>query len=224
MKNSPAVLFFDVNETLLDLGPVRQSVARALGNRPDLVPLWFTSLLQYSLVVTVSEQFRDFGSLAAATLQMLAEAQGISLTEPEAREALKPMLTLPPHQDVKEALEALQHTGFRLVALTNSSQRAMEEQLRHAGLNHLFEAMLSVEQIGIYKPHQHVYRWAAYRIQVPTAECMMVAAHAWDIAGAQWAGMQTTFVKRAGKAAFPLAPDAKHLVSDLKELKNILIK
>jgi 2-haloacid dehalogenase len=223
MNKSPAVLFFDVNETLLDLEPVRQSVAQALGGRHELVPLWFTSLLQYALVVTVSDQFKDFGSLGIATLQMLAEAHNLPLDEAGALRALQPMLTLPPHPDVRQTLEELQQSGFRLVALTNSSQRSMEEQLRHAGLDKLFVDMLSVEQIGMYKPHQHVYRWAAYRMQVPPGACMMIAAHAWDVAGAQWAGMQTTFVRRPGKATFPLATKPDHQVIDLRELNNILV-
>lgn len=222
MKNLPAILFFDVNETLLDLEPVKQSVAQALGNRSELVPLWFTSLLQYSLVVTVSDQFRDFGSLGVATLRMLAESRGIMLSQAQARDALKPMLSLPPYPEVKESLEKLRSAGFRLVALTNSSQQAMEEQLHHAGLSPIFDYMLSVEQLGLYKPHQHVYRWAAYRMQADISKCMMVAAHAWDITGAQWAGMQTTFIKRAGKVTFPLAPKPDLQVNNLQELSRML--
>jgi 2-haloacid dehalogenase len=222
MKNLPAILFFDVNETLLDLEPVKRSVSQTLGNRPELVPLWFTNLLQYSLVVTVSDQFRDFGSLGVATLRMLAESRDITLSQAQAKDALKPMLSLAPYPEVKESLEKLRCAGFRLVALTNSSQQAMEEQLRYAGLSPAFECMLSVEQLGFYKPHQHVYRWAAYRMRVAISECMMVAAHAWDVTGAQWAGMQTTFVKRTGKATFPLAPEPDLQVNDLREFARML--
>ena len=49
----PKVLFFDVNETLLDLTVMKQSVGDALGGRSELLPLWFTTMLQYSLVSTV---------------------------------------------------------------------------------------------------------------------------------------------------------------------------
>jgi len=51
---------------------------------------------------------------------------------------------------------------------------------------------------------------------------MMVAAHAWDVTGAQWAGMQTTFVKRTGKATFPLAPEPDLQVNDLREFARML--
>ena len=62
----PKVIFFDVNETLLDLTPVKKSVGEALGGRPELAPLWFTTLLQYSLVATVADRYLDFGEVGAA--------------------------------------------------------------------------------------------------------------------------------------------------------------
>lgn len=59
-------------------------------------------------------------------------------------------------------------------------------------------------------------------MRVAISECMMVAAHAWDVTGAQWAGMQTTFVKRTGKATFPLAPEPDLQVNDLREFARML--
>lgn len=53
----PKVLFFDINETLLDLEPLKKSISAVLNNRPELATLWFTTMLQYSLVVTVANQY-----------------------------------------------------------------------------------------------------------------------------------------------------------------------
>src|SRR5262249_38266497 len=64
----PKILFFDVNETLLDLGGMKTSVAKALNGRADLLPLWFTTMLQYSLVDTVGDNYDDFGEIGAATM------------------------------------------------------------------------------------------------------------------------------------------------------------
>lgn len=68
----PKVLFFDVNETLLDLSAVKKEVGNALGGREDLLPLWFTTMLQYSLVVSASGTYEPFGHIGAAALQMVA--------------------------------------------------------------------------------------------------------------------------------------------------------
>ncbi|MFG0335814.1 MAG: haloacid dehalogenase type II, partial [Maioricimonas sp. JB049] len=77
----PACLFFDVNETLLDLAGMKVSVAGALGSRDELLPLWFTTMLQYSLVTTVADRYDDFGTIGVAALQMVARNHDIDLSE-----------------------------------------------------------------------------------------------------------------------------------------------
>ena len=93
----PKVILFDVNETLLDLTPVKEGVGKALGGRPELAPLWFTTLLQYSLVATVADHYLDFGEMGAACLRMVAKNHGGELSEENAEEAVAPMRSLPPH-------------------------------------------------------------------------------------------------------------------------------
>jgi 2-haloacid dehalogenase len=63
LMKRPKLLFFDVNETLLDLRAMKTSVAHALDGRTDLLPLWFTTMQQYSLVATVGDNDNDFGRL-----------------------------------------------------------------------------------------------------------------------------------------------------------------
>ena len=220
----PKVLFFDVNETLLDLKPVTESVGQALGGRPELAPLWFTTLLQYSLVTTVADRYHDFGDIGAACLWMVAQSHGIDLAEDAAKKAVAPIRALPPHPDVAPALERLRDAKYRLVRLTNGSDAAVADQLKHAKLDKLFDAALSVVGVGLYKPHAHVYRWAARRVGVDVSECLLVAAHGWDVAGAAWAGMRAAFVARPGQRPFPLGPTPDLSVPTLKELADELTK
>lgn len=219
----PRVIFFDVNETLLDLTPVRESVAKALGGRLELVPLWFTTMLHYSLVTTVADHYSDFGEIAVACLRMVARNQGIDLDEMAAKNAVAPIRAMPPHPDVVPALDRLRDAEYRLLTLTNSSGAAVAEQLKYARLNNLFEAALSVEGVGLYKPHAHVYRWAARRAGVDVSECLLVAAHGWDVAGAAWAGMRTAFVGRPGQQQFPLGPTPEWEVATFEELADKLV-
>lgn len=219
----PKVLFFDVNETLLDLAPLKASVVRVLEGREELVPLWFTTMLQYSLVATVGDQYKDFAAIGAATLQMVARNHNIALPEDKAKEALKPILSLPAHPDVPEALARLQHSGISLVTLTNSSNSAVEKQLAHAGLKKYFSNSLSIEDIGMYKPHSRVYHWAARKMGISPAACMLVAAHGWDVAGAQWAGWQTTFLARPGQQLYPLAAKPDIVAPTLTQVADKLL-
>jgi 2-haloacid dehalogenase len=219
----PTLIFFDVNETLLDLTPLRESVGKALGGRPELLPLWFTTMLHYSLVTTVADRYSDFGAIGAACLRMVAKNHGITLDEEAAKRAVSPIRSLPPHPDVVPALERLREAGYRLATLTNSSKAAIAEQMKNSRLEKFFEQQLSVEDVGFYKPHAHVYRWGARRAGTDVSECLLVAAHGWDVAGAKWAGMRAAFIARPGQQLFPLAPAPDISVRTLKELGDQLV-
>ena len=220
----PKAILFDVNETLLDMAAVKESVGKALGGRPELAPLWFTTMLHHSLVTTLADRYSNFGDIGAACLRMMAKNHGVELDEEAAKQAVSPMLSLKPHADVLPGLERLRAAGYRMAPLTNSSTAAVAEQMKNSGLHEFFEKELSVEEVGLYKPHAHVYRWAARRVGAAASECLMVAAHGWDVAGAKWAGMQTAFVARPGQQLFPLAPPPDFSVQTLEELADLLAR
>ncbi len=96
--------------------------------------------------------------------------------------------------------------------------------MQNAGLARFFESLLSVEEVGLYKPHAHVYRWAARRVGVDVSECLFVAAHGWDVAGAAWAGMRTAFIARPGQQVFPLGPATDIAVPSFKGLPDALVE
>ena len=225
VSTRPKCLFFDVNETLLDLDAMKESVAAALGGRPDLLPLWFTTMLQYSLVATVGDHYDDFGVIGAATLQMVARNHDIDLSDDAAKQALAPIRSLPAHPDVRPALEQLKQAGYSMVTLTNSSQAGVDAQMKNAGLTDLFDDRLSGEHVQMFKPHSHVYKWASRKMNVPPEDCMLIAAHGWDIAGALWAGWRGAFVARPGAQLYPLAkqpeinkPDMQQVAAQLLQL------
>ncbi|CAM4132970.1 haloacid dehalogenase type II [Zobellia nedashkovskayae] len=220
----PKVLFFDVNETLLDLTAMKESVGAVLGNRSDLLPLWFTTMLQYSLVTTVGRQYNDFGIIGAAALQIVAANNGITLTEDKAREAiLGPIRSLPAHPDVKPALQQLKDAGYKLVSFTNSSNKGVETQFTNAGLLDYFDERLSIEDMGKFKPDADAYDWAARKMGIRPNECMLVAAHGWDIAGALWANWRGAFVSRPGAQLYPLAPNPEIIEPNLTPIAQKLI-
>lgn len=222
-SSRPGCLFFDVNETLLDLQAMKAGVAEALGGRDDLLPLWFTTMLQYSLVATVGDHYDEFGTIGMAALKMVAAAQGVALDESRAKAAMGLIRSLPPHPDVAPALRRLKEAGYRMVTLTNSSGAAVTDQLKNAGLSELFEANLSIDSLHLYKPHAHVYRWAAKTLDLPLEQCMLVAAHGWDVAGAQWAGWRSTFLARPGAELYPLAARPEIVEADLGQAATQLL-
>jgi len=219
----PKVIFFDVNETLLDLTAMRSSVSKALGGRDDLLSLWFSTMLHHSLVDSTTGRFHTFGEIGVASLLMVAEIQGIPLTKEAAKTAIvTPLRSLPPHPDVVKGLKALKAKGYTLVSLTNSSNKGVYTQFKNAGLLDFFDERLSVEDIKLYKPDTRTYEWAVKKMGVKPEEAMLVAAHGWDIAGAKQAGWQAAFIERPGKVLYPLALEPNYSVKDLNVLVELL--
>ncbi|WP_372717943.1 haloacid dehalogenase type II [Novipirellula sp.] len=221
----PKVIIFDVNETLLDLAPLKTSVGKALGGREDLLPLWFSTMLHYSLVETLSGEYHSFGEIGTAALMMVAKTQGIDLQYDQAKAAIvTPLRSLPPHPDVVAGLQTLKTDGYQIVSLTNSSNVGVATQFQNAGLTKFFEKRYSVESIKKYKPHPDTYRMVLADLDVAPEDVLMVAAHAWDLAGAKNVGLQTAFIARPGKALYPNVARPDYVVSDLQELVDVLQK
>lgn len=217
----PSAVFFDINETLLDMGPLKRGLAEVLEADDALVDLWFANLLHHSLVDVATSQYHDFIQTGAATLQMVAHAKGIFVSRETALSTIsKHITTLPAHSDVEPTLRWLQQNNVLIVALSNSSKAGLDAQLAYANIDHYFAHILSVESISSYKPHAKVYNWACERVGIENKKAMMVAAHGWDVSGAKAAGMQTTFVARPGKMMYPLGLSPDHHISTLGELKN----
>lgn len=217
----PRVLLFDVNETLLDADPLKDKIGDLLQD-PSGGQLWFTTMLHYSLVMTASGQYAPLPEIGVATLQMLARNSEVVLDAQEAKQWVAGLRTLVPHPDVAPALERLKKAGLRMATLTNSSQDGVKAQLQHAGLDGFFERQLSVETLRKFKPDAAVYAWAVEQMGVAAGDCLLVAAHGWDVAGAQWAGLRTAFVARHEQQKFPLAPAPEFDVADLAALATRL--
>ena len=138
----PKVLIFDINETLLDMDEMKQGLAPVLNGDETLVDLWFATLLHHSLVDIASGQFHDFIDIGAAALVMVAHSKDIEISQSDAKQTIKKYITaLPPHADVKPALNALKDKGFTLVALSNSSINGLAEQLRFANIKDCFDGI-----------------------------------------------------------------------------------
>jgi 2-haloacid dehalogenase len=108
--SKPRILVFDVNQTMLDLNALRPQFEHVFGSGSALDE-WFSLLLQYSLVVTVTDAYSDFGTVGGAVLEMLASMRGVQLSAENKTRILQGVLTLPPHPDILDSLK--RRTGHR---------------------------------------------------------------------------------------------------------------
>jgi len=211
------VCVFDVNETLLDLGALDPHFERLFGDA-GVRRAWFLQLLQSALVATVTGAYSDFGTIGGAALDMVAEREGVDLSEEERQRILGGMRELPPHPEVAGSLDRLRDAGLRLATLTNSTQQVAEAQMESSGLRGYFEQILSADAVKRLKPAPEPYRMAAESLGVEIGQVRLVAAHSWDVAGALRAGCAAAFVARQGMVLDPLVERPDVVGGDLAQV------
>jgi 2-haloacid dehalogenase len=212
------VIAFDVNETLLDLAALDPLFERAFGDAA-VREQWFSQMLQLAFVGGLIGRYVDFSAAQRAALAMLAERYDV---EADADEVAGAMRSLPIHPEVPAALDALRAAGFTLAALTNSPLDVVHDQLRNAGIAGRFDEILSADQVQALKPRPEPYVLVAQTFGVPIGDVRLVAAHAWDIAGAMAAGCTAAFVARPGKVLSPIGAAPDVIGADLAEVAAAL--
>ena len=218
----PRVIAFDVNETLLDLGPLDPLFERAFGSAAFRAQ-WFAQMLQLSFVGGLTGRYVDFPSAQRAALTILAATTGTQLDREDGERIVDQMRRLPPHRDATPALDRLREAGLTLAALTNSSLDVARSQLAHAELADRFDAILSADDVKAPKPRPEPYHLVARTFETEAHDVRLVAAHAWDISGALAAGCAAAFVSRPGKVLSPLGDQPDIRGADLAEVAERII-
>ena len=194
----PAVIVFDVNETLSDLAPMADRFTD-IGAPTSMAKQWFVSVLRDGFALTAAGGQEKFSVIAEAVLRtLLADVVLDRSTDAAIEHVMSGFTALSVHADVADGVRALSAAGYRLVTLSNGSASVAEQLLEGAGLRHHFEALLSVEDAGAWKPARAAYEYAARQCGVPVEALMLVAVHPWDLHGAGRAGLSTAWIDRAG--------------------------
>ncbi len=217
------VCVFDVNETLLDLGALDPHFERVFGDA-SVRQVWFGQFLTSWLTAMVTGMYREFGTIGGTALEMVAERQGVELSDEDKQQILGSIQELPPHPEVEESLGRLREAGLRLATLTNSTQRVADAQIDNSGLRGYFDQVLSADTVQRLKPAPEPYRMAADSLGVEVGQVRLVAAHAWDVAGAMRAGCAAAFVARSGMVLNPLFERPDVVGADLREVVDGILK
>jgi 2-haloacid dehalogenase len=190
---------FDAYGTLFDVGSPVAKVATELGDKADgLTKLWRQKQLEYTWLRSLMGVHADFWHVTGDALDYALEA--LHIDEAGLRdELMTSYLKLDAYPDVLEALTALKSRSKRLAILSNGSPSMLDSAVRAAGLEKLFDMVLSVEDVGIYKPSRRVYRHAMQKLQIQDAPSVcFVSANSWDAQAAAQFGFQAVRLVRSG--------------------------
>ena len=218
----PRVIVFDLMGTLLDFRALDPYFERFFGDAA-VRKEWFMQTLQLAMAAVLANAYEDFGVQADTGLEITARHYKVSLLGEEKNLILSTLRKLRPYPEVAQSLQRLRDAGLRLATLTNSRARAAEEQLTYAGLQDLFEQVISADEIHCFKPAPEVYHLAAKHLSVEPGQMRLVSAHDWDVTGALRAGCAAAFVARPGQVLNPFGPQTDVRGADLAEVAEKIL-
>jgi 2-haloacid dehalogenase len=195
----PNLYVFDAYGTLFDVHSAVARLADRVGPEAGrLSALWRTKQLEYSWVRGLMRRHADFWRLTEDALDYaLAAVGGIDPTL--RRPLLDAYRSLDAYPEVPEVLKALRGRGASLAILSNGSPAMLADAVRSAGLGDRFDAVLSVEEVGIFKPDPAVYRLVLDRFGGSAEDVSFQSSNAWDVAGASAFGFATVWINRTGQ-------------------------
>ena len=213
---------FDAYGTLFDVNSASRAAQDALGSRwQPLADLWRAKQLQYTWLRGLGGHHADFWQVTSDALSFALESLRIDDADLH-RRLMSLYLSLDVFPDVKPTLERLKSGGLRLAILSNGTPAMLASAVEHSGIGPLLDAVLSVEDVGVFKPHPSVYRLASDRLQLaPDAICFL-SSNGWDAFSAKAFGFQVVWCNRFGQAAerIPSPPDGE--IADLSALPGIV--
>jgi len=215
-------VFFDMNETLLNLGLLKVQFDKHFNDK-YVLKYWFTKLLYSSSIMGIMNEYRSFGDLADVALENLFFENNKHLSTKTKTEILGEFRKLPAYEDVRPALDILRKKNIRVIAVSNSSLAMIKEQLTNAGIIDKFDSYYSVDNVKKYKPFKDIYQLSAKQEGLKTEDIVMVATHDWDLFGAKKAGLKTAYIKRKKEIYHPYYLKADFKDSSLPDLVQQII-
>jgi 2-haloacid dehalogenase len=214
---------FDAYGTLLDVSSAAAACAHPLlaGRAAALSALWREKQLQYTWLRALQSRHADFEQVTGDALDFALETLGIP--DGGLRAHLMDLyLRLKVYPEVPSVLARLKAAGMRIAVLSNGSPSMLHAAVAAAGIGELLDLVLSVEEVGVYKPHPKVYQLAVDRLALaPSAICFQ-SANAWDAHAAAAFGMRVVWCNRQGACTerLPGRPDAE--VQSLAQLPELV--
>jgi 2-haloacid dehalogenase len=192
------------------------------GKGADLSNAWRTRQFEYQWLRALSGHYADFWHTTEDGLVFAAKLLQLELTPDKRAQLMQAYLALKVWPDVPSALNALQEAGLRLAFLSNMTTKMLAAGIKNAGLEGVFEHVLSTDQIRAYKPDPRAYQMAADAFRLTREDILFAAFAGWDAAGAKWFGYPTFWVNRLNVPAEELGVTPDAVGRDLTELVSFV--
>ena len=214
---------FDAYGTLFDVNSAARSLRDELGPRwQPLAELWRTKQLQYTWLRGLGGFHADFWTVTSDALSFAFDTLKIDAPDLHGR-LMTLYLSLNVYPDVIDTLKQLRSGGKRLAILSNGTPEMLASATAHSGIAGLLDAVLSVEEVGVFKPHPSVYQLASDRLQLAPDRICFLSSNGWDACAAKAFGFRVVWCNRFNQSPerIPEAPDGQ--ITTLAALPDIVV-
>jgi 2-haloacid dehalogenase len=213
---------FDAYGTLFDFNSAASAARDELGEDwQRLSDLWRLKQLQYTWLRGLAQHHAGFWQVTGDALDFALAT--LKIERPGLRERLMNLyLQLSTYPEVPAMLRELKGRGMKLAILSNGTPSMLAAVVANSGLEGVFDAVLSVEEVGVYKPHPSVYGLAAERLRIAPASICFLSSNGWDAYSAKAFGFRVVWCNRFGQAPerIPATPDGE--IADLSALPGMV--
>jgi 2-haloacid dehalogenase len=215
---------FDAYGTIFDFATAAARCSDVPGDATQrLTALWRDKQLQYSWLRAVQGRHADFWQVTGDALDFTLDT--LELADPGLRDRLMQLyLRLDPFPEVPAVLHDLRSAGLATAILSNGTPRMLTAAIDNAGLGGLFDQVLSVETVGVYKPHPKVYQLACDRLGLAANAIVFLSSNAWDAHAAAAFGMRVVWCNRYAQKREHLPGSPDHEIRSLAELSPLIIE
>lgn len=213
---------FDAYGTLFDFGSAAAGCQDVLGERaPALTALWRDKQLQYTWLRSLQGRHADLWQITGDSLDFALETLGIAGVGLRQR-LMDLYLTLRAFPEVPAMLKQLREAGLKTAILSNGTPKMLATAVDSANIAHLLDAVISVEEVGVFKPHPNVYQRALDRLDVAATAVTFQSSNAWDAYAASAFGMRVVWCNRYGQRPERLPGRPDHIIASLAELPALV--
>jgi 2-haloacid dehalogenase len=215
---------FDAYGTLLDVRSATARLAQELDGKAEQIgALWRLRQLEYTWLRSLMQRHEDFWTVTRDALDHAFGVAGLADEDLKAR-LMQAYLSLDAYPDVAPALSELRSKGLQTAILSNGTPAMLASGVASAGIGDSLDAVLSIEDVGIYKPHPSVYQLACDRLGLERDGICFVSSNGWDVAGAATFGFQTVWLNRFDQERDRLPGEPRLILRGLDELPALITR
>jgi 2-haloacid dehalogenase len=205
---------FDAYGTLYDIQSVAAVTEAVFPGHGDLITqIWRIKQLEYTWLRSLMRRYQDFAAVTRDSLAYTLRTLGLSFDAATFDRIMDKYLHLDLYPDALAALGAMKDR--KLAILSNGSPAMLEPLVTNSGLDHLLDAVISVDTAKAFKPRPHAYALIESTLHIAPADVLFVSSNPWDASGAKSFGLRVAWIERVSPRAMAAACASSDLIAPL---------